>query len=520
MTTTRTKSPIPCAIESTVFRRAVYGVASSISGMASVLIGQCQPQWSPSFGPGVNGPVHALAMLPGGETVAAGSFTVAGGVAANRIASWNGTSWSPLGAGLNGTVYCARVLPGGTLVVGGDFTTAGGVAASRIAQWDGTAWSALGSGTDGTVRAMALLPNGGLVVGGLFQAAGGLTSTGIALWDGTNWAQMGAGTDLNLGVTALAVTAQGQVVATGAFTSVAGTPARVALWSGANWTAVPGFPSSSPGSLFAIAVRPNGDIVVGNTDVFTPRRLYVWNGFWTSVGNSGPFDYVRCLHVLPNGDLLVGGELQWEQGSQNLVRWNGTNWSAVQGGAYNPGPFGTGGSVLAIAVAPDGEVVVGGNITRVGPLSAPLTVGNLASLSSPCPATVTASGTGCTGSGGLNTLIATTLPWVGSTFRASATGMPSNAFVVVATGFTTVAVPLGSVLPQGVSGCTLLVSPDILDVTSPEAGTASTALILPNSASLVGQAFHQQVLPLEVDLALAPQALTASNALTSIIGSF
>src|SRR4051812_19027244 len=44
--------------------------------------------------------------------------------------------------GTNSAVY-ALLVSGSTIYVGGDFTTAGGVAANRIAAWDGTTWSAL-----------------------------------------------------------------------------------------------------------------------------------------------------------------------------------------------------------------------------------------------------------------------------------------------------------------------------------------------------------------------------------------
>ncbi|HVU62423.1 MAG TPA: hypothetical protein VHC70_00495, partial [Phycisphaerales bacterium] len=89
--------------------------------------------------------------------------------------------WIPVGSvpGTNNVVNASTVwdsdgaAPRGPLVViGGDFTMAGNVAALRIATYDpATAqWSPLGSGLNGgSVRALAALPNGDLVAGGYFN---------------------------------------------------------------------------------------------------------------------------------------------------------------------------------------------------------------------------------------------------------------------------------------------------------------------------------------------------------------
>jgi hypothetical protein len=76
-----------------------------------------------------------LAVLPNGDLVAGGDFTTAGGVPANRVARWNGSSWSAMGSGLNNAVWTLAVLPNGDLVAGGSFTTTGGVPAPYIARW-------------------------------------------------------------------------------------------------------------------------------------------------------------------------------------------------------------------------------------------------------------------------------------------------------------------------------------------------------------------------------------------------
>ena len=127
---------------------------------------------------------------PGGgrerQPYAGGDFTTAGGVTANRIAKWDGTtsSWSALGSGMNSTVRALAVDGGGNLYAGGDFTTAGGVTANYIAKWDGTtsSWSALGSGMNSAVFALTMDGSGNLYAGGRLTTAGGVPANRIAKW--------------------------------------------------------------------------------------------------------------------------------------------------------------------------------------------------------------------------------------------------------------------------------------------------------------------------------------------------
>ncbi|HZN40787.1 MAG TPA: hypothetical protein VFD82_18425, partial [Planctomycetota bacterium] len=139
---------------------------------------------------------------------------------------------------------------------------------------------------------------------------------------------------------------------------------------------------------------------------------------------------------------------------------------------------------------------------------------------SPCPASATPFGAGCVGSGGPNALSATSLPWTGSMFTSFATGMPGNAVAIGVLGFSTISVPLSSILPQGVPGCTLLVSPDLLDLLLPAAGSVQAQLAIPNAAVLAGQIVHQQVVPVEFDLVGNIVALTSTNGLTLTIGTW
>jgi hypothetical protein len=163
--------------------------------------------WSSLEGPagnGTNGTVHAVGVFDGSgeqEVYAGGTFSAAGGIAADNIARWNGSRWSsltgPSGQGVDDQVDVMKVFDDGSgtaLFVGGEFTTAGGLVVNGIARWDGATWSSLtgasGTGVSGTVDSLAVWNDGtgpALIVGGIFDLAGGVPVNGIARWDGTEW---------------------------------------------------------------------------------------------------------------------------------------------------------------------------------------------------------------------------------------------------------------------------------------------------------------------------------------------
>lgn len=76
--------------------------------------------------------VNVLA-ASGTDLYAGGWFTTAGGIAANRIAKWDGSAWSALGSGMNSNVH-ALTVSGTNLYVGGKFTTAGNKVSAYVAK--------------------------------------------------------------------------------------------------------------------------------------------------------------------------------------------------------------------------------------------------------------------------------------------------------------------------------------------------------------------------------------------------
>src|SRR4030095_4732596 len=84
-------------------------------------------------------------------------------------------------------------------------------------------------------------------------------------------------------------------------------------------------------------------------------------------------------------------------------------------------------------------------------------------------------------------------------------------------GLNTASIPLSSILPQGVAGCTLWVSPlspHLLVLYVPSGGSVTTQFAIPNTVVLAGQLVHQQVVPIELDAVGNIVALTSTNALT------
>jgi hypothetical protein len=212
--------------------------------------------------------VWALA-ASGSDVYAGGEFTVAGGIAATNIAKWDGSSWSTLGSGMGGAYASSSIwalaVSGTDLYAGGPFFTAGGIAANRVAKWDGSSWSALGSGMDYPVQSLAVCSNI-VYAGGEFFTAGGIPATNIAKWNGSSWTALGSGLNgWNTWVSALAVSGS-DLYAGGSFVTVGGIPANcVAKWDGTNWSALgSGVSGGSLSGTYVSALAVSGsDLYVG-----------------------------------------------------------------------------------------------------------------------------------------------------------------------------------------------------------------------------------------------------------------
>lgn len=299
--------------------------------------------WS-ALGTGCNARTRALAVY-NGQLIVGGDFTTAGGVSANHIAAWNGTTWTSLGSptnGVNGSVYALYVF-NNNLYAGGIFTTAGGKPCLRIAKWNGTTWDSLGHGANDTVFTINSF-NSEIIAGGAFTSAGNISCNKIASWNGTIWHIIGSGTILN-GVNNAVLCLDkynGELVAGGRFTSASGTPTnRIAKWSGTVWSAVG---TGVDNGQVAVLYQYSNVLIVGGSystiNGVAFGHIAQWNGTSYTGMNGGVNGAGLVNSIRPfNGILFVGGDFP-NAGTtvcNNIASWNGTAWATLQGGLESGG---------------------------------------------------------------------------------------------------------------------------------------------------------------------------------------
>jgi hypothetical protein len=346
--------------------------------------GDCSEGWVRTFGE-LNGPVRAMAFQPPaagggpeGSIIIGGDFTsvtVPGwvfpalGVARVDLAVLSNPQ--QLGSGVTGgRVSAVAVLPGGDIVVGGAFTAAGGTPVGRIARYISAtgAWSTMAGGVNGSVLGLLTLPDGNLLVSGNFSTVGpGIASRGIALYrPATNtWESLGGGLGGNNPfASGMALTANGDALVVGTFTSVGGVPASNAARyrpSTGAWSAIGGAPSVGFG---AVVELPDGQVLLGGYgSAYGLARYDPTTQSWTGPLITNP---TYALARLPDGSSLVGSQGLLEGDSEPPLGFGLDRYRADPAPSGSVVPFGgrvNGGPnqhVMSIATVPDGSVWVGG----------------------------------------------------------------------------------------------------------------------------------------------------------------
>lgn len=327
------------------------------------ITGTSAQTWS-GLGSGMNGEVTCITFY-NGDLIAAGNFTLAGGVSAKRIARWDGTSWHPLGNGLNALANNMAVYDG-DLYVTGYFSMAGTKFARKIARWNGLDWDSVGGGitTSGWVGAMKVYQNE-LYVGGTFTKAGNITVQNIAKWNGTAWSDVGGGMVYSANPSYSVVESleefNNELYAGGIFTSAGTTPVTmIANWDGFGWMDLNG---TGVSNAIASLHTHQGALYAGGRFQYaggiSSNRLAAYsNGNWDTFGTRISGDFINSFASIGN-TLFIAGSIVTADGIpvNNIMSYNGVNFSELNAGVDS----------TVWTLATDSQALyVGGTFTNAG----------------------------------------------------------------------------------------------------------------------------------------------------------
>jgi trimeric autotransporter adhesin len=348
----------------------------------------------------------ALEVTPGAIYVG-GKFTDAGGIAdADRIAKWNGSSWSAVSSSTeqitNGEVFAIAVA-GDKVYAGGTFSDAGGSGADNLAVWNGTSWEPfciLPGKSIGNVKALQVVGST-LYVGGDFQDGGGvLTADYLLACDLATGAPSDTIADpahpFSGPVKALTATSNGRLYAGGRFGNLENIPAadNVAFLDCGGWHPRGAGAGACTCALDAYVrgLGSNGtDVYVGtegsNVDGLAQAdHVAKWSGSaWSAMGSNtggtdGWFPAGTNIHDLvsvgPN--VFATGTFQNANGeplADNIAWFDGSKWRPVGSNGAGNGPWVGEGSALAIVGQ---QLYAAGNFSSAG---GDLLAGSVASFS-------------------------------------------------------------------------------------------------------------------------------------------
>jgi len=223
--------------------------------------------------------------------------------------------------------------PGGSLWAGGNFIIAYNAIATNIAVWNGSRWASIPvAPITGGIAGIAFGPDGSVYVCGDFDTIGGLLINSVARWNGTNWSALGTG--LSGGVASSLAFNGKNLYVIGSFTRAGGASVnRIARWDGTGWAAVgTGTLNGVDNSPSSIVVNTRGEVFVGGSFAkaggVTTGRVAKWDGTNWSALDGGITNGVVSRLIASGEDVYAAGSFSaaGAQTAYGLARWNGTNW--------------------------------------------------------------------------------------------------------------------------------------------------------------------------------------------------
>ena len=370
----------------------IGGWFSSVSGISRNRIARLNADGSldTSFDPGtgMNNIVWSVALQSDGKVLTSGIFTSVNGTPRYCIARLNtngslDTSFDP-GTGTTGNLIDnVAVQPDGKILISGGFSFYNGTARKCIARLntDGSLDNTFnpGVGPNGAIYSMAIQTDGKVVIGGTFQTYSGTARSGLARVnaDGTLDLTFNPGTGVGTSaqaIKALAIATNGKVQAGGSFTTFNGIARSRVLRVNSDGLLDTSFdPGAGANEVVNdLVLQPDGKaVIVGNFGeyggVFMNRYARIEaNGaldasFSPGSGVNGGRVWRTVLQ--PDGKVLLAGEFRRVNNvpRERIARMNADGSLDL---SFDPGT-GANEGVSAIALQPDGKVLIGGTFTAV-----------------------------------------------------------------------------------------------------------------------------------------------------------
>lgn len=344
--------------------------------------GRLDPNFQPD--PEFNSRIRAFALCPDDKFIVCGNFSSYKGTYRKHIARirLDGSldKGFETGTGFNTSPMCVAVQKDGKVVVGGSFKTYQDrpreyiVRLNEDGQIDYT--FQVGKGFDNAVTALALLPNGQMLVAGAFKEYNGVTCNKMVRlnYDGSIDPTFNVGLGPDYIIRTLVVQPDGKILVGGFFTSFNGVPRNNIARLHPNGEVDTSF---APTLVFnavvmGLAAQSDGKVIAVGDFYYSTNGVQV-SGI-VRFNADGALDAtfqpgrgavrLEAVAVKPDGKILVGGEFtQFDNVYRpNLVQLEANGVLDVlfnYGGGFD-------GKVNAMVLQPDGKIMVSGRFTSYG----------------------------------------------------------------------------------------------------------------------------------------------------------
>ncbi len=279
----------------------------------------------------------------------------------------------------DGRICAVALQVDGKILLGGAFRNVRGFPRSALARLnpDGSLDKSFDPGARlgtnaATVYSLAVQTDGRILVGGDFTTLAGNSRTNIGRLNANGSIDPSFNPGADEMVRCLVALTNGKVLVGGWFRKLGGQTHAYLGRLNSNGTLDASFSPSVDSGVLSLAVQADQKAVVGGSFTKGIVRLDPNGGLDGSFGGqvAHPFGgYVCSLAIAANGQILVGGFFN-QLGSLTRTNIGRVNSNGSADASFNlhaiaPNPFGFNGSVDSLAVQSDGSILVGGDFTTL-----------------------------------------------------------------------------------------------------------------------------------------------------------